>query len=244
MWGVAWFSFSFRGFLVCIRDWTRDYRGAVGSATQILSESDQRTGQLPLLWRTHFNFHHLQKRQVALNYSLRGKTQTTAPDLEYAMLCAACTKIYDSSVKQPHEILYNSYTHHQSAAEIEQYGASGCYICSTLWDRFTDEEKERIRANTHENVQQASFVQTLLDLVRDTTWKLLSMFLFRYLLPPLAKQFMEKTDHNCYGWQLYVDPVGEGVARVRFYFGIPTWKIASFLILPCRGSCCTQSSIK
>jgi hypothetical protein len=77
---------------VCIRDWTRDYRGL--SHSNIESESDQRRVTCPYLWRTYFNF-HLQKRQVALNYPLRGKTQTTAPDLEYAMLCAACAKIYD-----------------------------------------------------------------------------------------------------------------------------------------------------
>jgi hypothetical protein len=144
------------------------------------------------------------------------------------MLCTACRKIFDSSLKRPHTNLQNSYVHHESALEIEVTGKAGCYICSTLWDRFTEDEKELIR-NADDKAQSVSFLQRLKH-VFEATWRGVHHSIFGRLFAPWTKQFFMPNDDCCYGWRANLDSGG-----VEFNFGTRMWKSIYFKLQPCSG---------
>ena len=148
------------------------------------------------------------------------------------MLCAACRKIFDCSLKRLYAILYESYVHHESAHEIEVAGKAGCYICSTLWDRLAEDEKELICSNATNKAQSVLFLQILRHVLEAALRVLFWFFwlIMRYFMKPEAKQFYMLNDYCCYGWKALIE---DGV--VVFTFGSMTWKLVNFMLLPCRG---------
>lgn len=148
------------------------------------------------------------------------------------MLCTACRKIFDSSLKRPHTILHDVYVHHESAHEIEVAGKAGCYICSTLWDRFAEDEKELIRSNATNKAQSVSSLQ-MLRRVLEATLRGFFWSIWRHVSEPWTKQFAMPNDYCCYGWKAL--NLEGGV--VAFSFGCMTWKLVNFVLLPCSGQC-------
>jgi hypothetical protein len=148
------------------------------------------------------------------------------------MLCDACKKIFDGSLNQPHPILNGCYVHHESALTIEATGNSGCYICATIWDRFTEDEKELILSNTNQKAQSVPFLQKLKNIFEDTYWRLY-WSIYSLFLIPYYKQSVRRNDYCCYGWR----PNFDG-GFVDFSFGTMKWKSVFFTLLPCSGQSC------
>jgi hypothetical protein len=145
------------------------------------------------------------------------------------MLCAACKKIFDSSLNQPHPILHGHYVHHESALTIEATGKAGCYICVTLWDRFTEDERELIRSSTDDKARSVSFLQKLQNMFEATCWRLLWP-ICSLVVGPWAKQSCRPNDYCCYGWRPNLNR-----GSVDFSFGTTRWKSIFFALLPCSG---------
>ena len=145
------------------------------------------------------------------------------------MLCAACKKIFDSSLNQPHPILHGYYVHHESALAIEATGKAGCYICVTLWDGLTEYEKELIRSNTDDKAQSVSFLQKLQHVFEATCWLLYRSICSLFLIPWVL-QSGRRNDYCCYAWRPNLDS-----GFVDFSFGTIIWKSTFFMLLPCSG---------
>ena len=144
------------------------------------------------------------------------------------MLCTTCINIFDESPKRPHAVIYESYEHHQSACEIEVASEAGCYICSALWDRFTQDEKTLIRDAAAES-RPTSILLLLSHYIKTIRYRIFWAISGAFLAP-WVRSYTAAYNSGSYGWKANLD---SGV--VVFTFGSQVWKRTYFSILPCKG---------
>ena len=145
------------------------------------------------------------------------------------MLCNECERVFDSTVKTPHAYISNRYVHHDDAYQIETASKAGCFICSTLWDRLTEEEKDIVRSEGAKKLQAS----TMFDSVKhrfEIVWRWMSWSVLRFLMNPNFKQLALPNDYNSYGWMADYER-----GLVTFSLGTRTWKEVAFMLLADHG---------
>jgi hypothetical protein len=145
------------------------------------------------------------------------------------MLCNACEKIFDSTAKKSHAYLSNRYMHHDDAYQIETATKAGCFICSTLWDRLTEEEKDFVRSEGAKKLQAS----TISDKVKhrfEIVWRRMYWGVSRFFVNPEFKQLMRPYEYNSYGWMADYER-----GLVVFSLGTKAWKEVAFMLLPDHG---------
>lgn len=151
------------------------------------------------------------------------------------MLCNACEKIFDSSVKSPHGSFNNQFAHHNAAYEIEIASLAGCFICSTVWDRLTDEEKDLVRSERAKKLRTKT-LSIEAKRMSEVIWRRVVWGASRLVLNSQFKQTALSNDFSFYSWTADYD---RGV--VVFSLGTRVWKEIAFMLVPDLGEHYSQS---
>ena len=158
------------------------------------------------------------------------------------MLCDACIRIYSTGSKDRHPFFEGFYAHHDTLHELRAAVRTGCYICATIWDKFTADEIKRIDEIADKLLERRRLVRPGLGPVRPALhvpWR--SPFgQVHHAMGGFGRWRSDpEFDHFTYGWKLWVhDPVG----TIRFHFGPDNWKTIGFALLPCKGRVSIESS--
>lgn len=152
------------------------------------------------------------------------------------MLCTACSNIFDDKPKMFHPHSKMLYMHHNAAYQIEKASQAGCYICSTLWESLTEEDKDLFRQRGAKVPLIKRTVDSMNHSCREIALRIFYIVVRHSLNPDARVATARLDDHNSYGWT--VDHLR---GLVIFSFGIAVWKVVAFALSPDHGQQCISN---